>query len=375
MIYLDYSATTKCDENILDTYVKVSRDYFANSSSEYSIAYQVKELIDTATQQIADLFSVKKSEIIYTSSATESNNTAIKGMSFYENRDKLIITSTKIHSSIKETLKYMESLDYKVYFLKNDNSGRIDLDDLKNNIFNASLVTIPLISSEIGVIENLEEIKKVVKLNPRCLLHIDATQAVGKINFNMEDIDMLSLSAHKLFGIKNSALLIKKEKVNLIPLIHGGISTTRFRSGTADQASIVCMAKTLRKALENIDEKYKYVEELKLDLIKFFKKYDRVVLNSKEYTSPYILNLSFLGVKIESFIHKMEENKVYLSTKSACSNDKLLSDEVYSLYNDEQRAKTSFRISLSYKTTREEIEEFKNIFDKVYKSFINIINI
>ena len=169
MIYLDYSATTKCDENILDTYVKVSRDYFANSSSEYSIAYQVKELIDTATKQIADLFSVKKSEIIYTSSATESNNTAIKGMNFYENRDKLIITSTKIHSSIKETLKYMESLGYKVYFLKNDNSGRIDIDDLKNNIFNASLVTIPLISSEIGVIENLEEIKKLVKLNPRCL--------------------------------------------------------------------------------------------------------------------------------------------------------------------------------------------------------------
>ena len=185
---------------------------------------------------------------------------------------------------------------------------------------------------------------------------------------------MLSLSAHKLFGIKNSALLIKKEKVNLIPLIHGGISTTSFRSGTADQASIVCMAKTLRKALENIDEKYKYVEELKLDLINFFKRYDKVVLNSKEHTSPYILNLSFLNIKIESFIHKMEENKVYLSTKSACSNDKLLSDEVYSLYNDEQRAKTSFRISLSYKTTREEIEEFKNIFDKVYKSFINIIN-
>jgi len=372
MIYLDYSATTKCDKDILDTYVKVSEEYFANSSSQYLLAYQVKDLIDTATQKVADLFSVKSNEIIYTSSATEANNTAIKGIVYYQNRAKKIISSTKIHSSIKETLKYMNTLGYEVCFLKNDSTGRIDLDDLKKNIMSASLVTIPLISSEVGIIEDIEEIKKIVKTNSRCLLHVDATQAVGKILFNIDDIDMLSLSAHKLFGIKNSGMLIKKEKVNLIPLIHGGLSTTIYRSGTADQASIVCMAKTLRKAFENVEEKFHYVNKIREDLIEFFAKYEKIKLNSSTYTSPYILNLSFLGIKIESFIHKMEEEEIYLSTKSACSNDKLLSDEVYSLFNDEERAKTSFRISISYKTTKEEIIKFKDVFDKVYNLFINM---
>jgi len=359
MIYLDYSATTKCDKDILDTYNKVTEEYFANSSSLYSLGYQVKELIDTATNNIADLFSVKQNEIIYTSSATEANNMAIKGIIFYKNRDKKIITSSKIHSSIKETLKYIST-------------GRIDLEDLKNNIELSCLVTIPLVSSEVGILEDIEKIKEIVKSNSRCFLHIDATQAVGKISFNMNDIDMISLSAHKLFGIKNSGLLIKKEKVNLIPLIHGGMSNTIYRSGTADQASIACMAKTLRKSLENIDEKYEYVKNLKEDLINFFSNYENILLNSLEHTSPYILNLSFLGIKIESFIHKMEEEGIYLSTKSACSNDKSLSDEVYSLFNDEDRAKTSFRISLSYRTTKEEIKKFKEVFNKVYKLFINI---
>lgn len=372
MIYLDYSATTKCDKDILDTYVKVNENYFANSSSIYSLGYKVKELIDTATNNIADLFSVKSNEIIYTSSATESNNMAIKGIISYENRDKKIITSSKIHSSIKETLKYMESIGYKVHVLKNNLDGRINLEDLENNIMSTLLVTIPYISSEIGIIEDIETIKRIVKRNPKCFLHIDATQAIGKIKFNLEDIDMLSLSAHKLFGIKNSGLLIKKEKVKLLPLINGGMSTTLYRSGTADQASIACMAKTLRKALLNIDEKYNYVLKLKNNLIKFFSQYEDIKLNSLEFTSPYILNLSFLNIKIESFIHKMEEEEVYLSTKSACSNNQLLSDEVYSLFNDEERAKTSFRISLSYKTTEEEIEKFKEIFDKVYCFFRNI---
>jgi hypothetical protein len=372
MIYLDYSATTKCDKDILDTYNKVTEEYFANSSSLYSLGYQVKELIDTATNNIADLFSVKQNEIIYTSSATEANNMAIKGIIFYKNRDKKIITSSKIHSSIKETLKYMGTLGYDIYVLKNDSTGRIDLEDLKNNIELSCLVTIPLVSSEVGILEDIEKIKEIVKSNSRCFLHIDATQAVGKISFNMNDIDMISLSAHKLFGIKNSGLLIKKEKVNLIPLIHGGMSNTIYRSGTADQASIACMAKTLRKSLENIDEKYEYVKNLKEDLINFFSNYENILLNSLEHTSPYILNLSFLGIKIESFIHKMEEEGIYLSTKSACSNDKSLSDEVYSLFNDEDRAKTSFRISLSYRTTKEEIKKFKEVFNKVYKLFINI---
>ena len=290
MIYLDYSATTKTSDEVLDTFVKCSKEFIGNPNSLHTLGVKSKNMIDSATKQIANLLNVKENEIIYTSGASESNNLALKGIcEKYKNRGKHIITTPLEHSSIYGPIYYLKDNGYSIDCVKLDSNGQVDLEDLKNLIKEDTiLVSICAVNSEIGILQPMEEISKIVKMYPKCFLHSDMTQAIGKIPVDISDIDLVSFSAHKFFGRKGIGCLIKKEKIELTPLIHGGKSTTVYRSGTPCLPLIVSISKALRLALEHIKEKEDYVRELNIYLKEKLVGYDKVRINSNNKSIPYI---------------------------------------------------------------------------------------
>lgn len=371
MIYLDNSATTMVDDRVLETFNKVCKNYPGNSNSLHSLGIKSKELEDYATEKISNLLGVKPSEIIYTSGASESNNTVLKGVaSKYKNRGNHIITTPLEHSSVLETCKYLESKGFIIDYVKIKDNGLIDIEDLERLLTdNTILVSVAYVDSELGIRQEIDTISKIVKKHPKCYFHVDATQAIGKIKVDPTSIDFISMSAHKIFGLKGIGLLIKKDNIVIDNLIHGGKSTTIYRSGTPALPLICSLMKALELVIPNIDKNYEYVSSLSRKIKDNLKKYDNIHINSTENSIPYIINFSVIGVKPETFIHTMEEEDIYLSTKSACSTSDV-SLSVDSIYHNREISMSSIRISLSYKNTEEEIDKFIKTFDKIYNKLV-----
>lgn len=371
MIYLDNSATTMVDDRVLETFNKVCKNYPGNSNSLHSLGIKSKELEDYATEKISNLLGVKPSEIIYTSGASESNNTVLKGVaSKYKNRGNHIITTYLEHSSVLETCKYLENKGFIIDYVKIKDNGLIDIDDLERLLTdNTILVSVAYVDSELGIRQDIDTISKIVKKHPKCYFHVDATQTIGKIKVDPTSIDFISMSAHKIFGLKGIGLLIKKDNIVIDNLIHGGKSTTIYRSGTPALPLICSLMKALELVIPNIDKNYEYVSSLSRKIKDNLKKYDNIHINSTENSIPYIINFSVIGVKPETFIHTMEEEDIYLSTKSACSTSDI-SLSVDSIYHNREISMSSIRISLSYKNTTEEIDKFIKVFDKIYNKLV-----
>lgn len=369
MIYLDYSASTPVNKEVLESFNKVCTDFPGNPNSLHTLGVKASQLIESSTLQIANILGVKSSEIIYTSGASESNNMALKGICLkYSNRGKHIITTNYEHSSIYGPISYLQSIGYDVDFVNSNEFGLIDLKHLESLIREDTiLVSVNAINSEIGIIQQINDIGLIVKEHPKCFYHVDITQAVGKIKLDLTNVDLASLTAHKFFGLKGIGILVKKEKISLEPLINGGKSTSIYRSGTPSHPLIVSISKALRLATMNLEENYKYVTLLNTKVRNALSKYEDVYINSNEKCLPHILNISVVGIKPETFLHALEEKEVYISTQTACSSEKSLSKSVLSLTNDEKRASSSIRISLSYITTNEEVDKFIEIFDECYK--------
>ena len=374
MIYLDYSATTPIDKEVLDTFNKASLEYWGNPNSMHNLGVKAKELIDASTEQIASILGVKPEEIIYTSGASEANNLAVLGIcEKYKNRGHHIITTDFEHSSVFGPVSFLQKNGYDVDFVKTDEQGKVDIENLKSLIRDDTiLVSITAVSSELGIIEDVESIGKLLKKYPKLFFHVDATQAIGKFKIDFTNIDLVSFSAQKFFGIKGVGALIKKEGINVEPLIHGGKSTTIYRSGTPATQLIASMAKAMRLVNVDLDKHYEYVSKLNKKIRTELLKYPKVKINSPEDALPYILNISVLGVKPESMQHALESDEVYVSTQTACSVKNAESSAVYALTHDHERSKSSIRISLSFKTTEKEINEFLKIFDKHYNKLTNI---
>ena len=372
MIYLDYSATTPVSEEVLKSFCEVSRKYIGNPNSLHRLGTEANEMINKATNQIAKLLNVKPSEIIYTSGSSESNNLAIKGIAEkYKNRGNHIITTPFEHSSINGPLNYLSDNGFEVDIVKLDENGLVDIENLKSLIKDTTiLVSINSVNSEIGLRQPIEEIGEILKEYPKLFFHVDMTQSIGKINIPLDNVDLMSFSAHKIYGIKGIGCLIKKEGINLEPLIHGGKSTTIYRSGTPATGLICSISKALRLALNNLDEKYNHVLEINKYLKENLKKYENVYINSNDYSIPFMLNISVIGIKPETLLHALEQDEIYISTQSACSSNTTLSKAVLSLTNDKKRAESSVRISLSALTTKEEIDTFLKSFDKIYNNLV-----
>ena len=374
MIYLDYSATTPVNEEVLNSFTLACNKYPGNPNSLHKLGIEAKSMIEKATNQIADIMKVKPEEIIYTSGSSESNNLAIKGIcSMYQNRGKHIITTDLEHSSIYGPIEYLVNQGFKVSYVRLDDEGRVDLNHLKELIREDTiLVTICSVNSEIGIEQPVNEIGKLLSNYPKCYFHVDMTQAVGKINVNCSNIDLVSFSAHKFFGLKGIGVLIKKERIEIESIIHGGKSTTKYRSGTPALPLIVTLAKSLRLATTNLNYEYNHVFELNKYLRDNLSKYEHVRINSPLNAIPHILNISVINVKPETMLHALEEYDIYISTQSACSSGKAESRAVYACTKDMECATSSLRISISKLTTKEEITEFLKAFEHCYNTLTNL---
>ena len=367
MIYLDYSATTPVNKEVIDTYSRVCSEFIGNPNSLHKLGVEAKKLIDASTKQIANILGVSPNEIIYTSGSSESNNMAIKGVcSRYSNRGKHIITTNLEHSSIVAPLNYLQNNGFEVDFVKLDENGLVDLEDLKRLMRDDTLlVTICSVNSEVGVRQDLKAISEIVRSNPKTIFHSDVTQSIGKEKIDLSVVDMASISCQKFYGMKGIGCLIKRENLVIEPLIHGGKSTTVFRSGTPATPLIASFAKALRLAYEDFDNKLKHVVELNKYLKDKLNELD-VYINSNDYCLPHIVNISLKNIKSEVMLHALEEHDIYISTQTACSTGNY-SASVYAVTKDKEKASRSIRISLSYLTTKEEIDTFIRVLNDCIK--------
>lgn len=364
MIYLDYSATTMVNSEVLDSFVKCSKNFIGNANSIHKLGLESKKLMDKSAQQVANLLKVKSDEVIFTSSASEANNMALKGIAeSYKNRGSHIITTKLEHSSILETCKYLENIGYEISYLDVDSNGKVDLNNLKKLIRKDTiLVSISHVNSEVGIKQDVNEIGKFLHDNyKKIFFHVDGTQSIGKIPVDLNNIDLFTFSAHKIYGLKGVACLIKKHNVSLTPLINGGKSQSELRSGTPAVALYVSLAKALRLQLENLDKKTEYVNNLNKFLKDELLKIDKVTINSKDTSIPHIVNISIKGIKPEVMLHALEQEEIYISTKTACSKTSSTSTALLALGYKEEIASTSIRISLSHLTTKEELQTFLKI--------------
>jgi len=353
MVYLDYSATTKASLNVLDKFYEVESKYYANPNSNHKIGKEAKMEISNSIKSICDCFRIKEKELIFTSGASESNNTVLKGVMVNH-----IITTKLEHSSIITPVGYLQTKGIRVSFVKLDENGLVDIDNLKELITDEeTLVSIGAVNSETGIRQNIEEIGILLKKYSNVLFHSDITQIVGKDEFDLSNIDLASFSMHKIFGFKGIGGLIKKEHVRFTPLIHGGKSTSIFRSGTPQTGLIVSSGVAVCEAFSDLDKKYQMVLELNNYLREQIK--DLVIFNSNDYSIPHILNFSIKGISSDDALEYFSNNDIFISSKTACSSGNY-SFVINTLYKDMERAETSVRVSISYMTTKEEIDIFIN---------------
>lgn len=369
MVYLDYSATTPINPEVLKTFDKVSLEYPGNANSLHELGRKSADLMNASVKQIADILKVNSDEIILTSGASEANNLAILGIILkYKNRGKHILTTKLEHSSVSETVKFLESFGYMVEYLNLLSDGKIDLEDLKNKLTNETvLVSICQVNSEIGIMQDVNQIGEILKEYPRVIFHVDGTQAIGKIKVDLTNIDLYSFSGHKIYGLKGIGCLVKKRGIELVPIIHGGKSQTIYRSGTPMPALYASFAKALRLIYADFDSKYSHIVKLHDFLINELLKIDLIHVNSNKKCIPQIINFSIQGIKPETMLHALSEKDIYISTKTACSEDNSLSESVLALTKNKDLAKSSLRISISYLTTEEEIKYFLKVLQEKIK--------
>lgn len=375
-LYLDYAANTPVDRDVLNTFNDVTLKYFANPNSTHKLGKEVNEKINETTNNILNMFKKETNlnedtEIIYTSGSSESNNLAIKGVAqSYKENGKHIISTFLEHSSVSSPLTYLKEQGYEIDIVNIDSDGKIDLEHLKSLIRKDTiLVSVCYVDSEVGTVQPIEEIAKILKEYPNCFLHVDATQAIGKIRPNFKDVDLITFAPHKFNGLNGFGELLKRKDIVLEPLINGGASTSIYRSGTPVVGQICALEKALDITFKNFNDRQKYVTKLNNKLRDGLSKYKNVKINTKSNENPFILNISVTGVKATEFKNKLEDYGVCVSIKSACTVTITPSRIVLAMTHDRKRALASWRISLSHLVKEEEIDEFLNIFDKCYKYF------
>ena len=375
MIYLDYSATTPIGFEVLDTYNKTSKDFFGNPNSLHELGIKSKNLMNSATKQIAEIFNIHEGEITYTGGATQANNMALIGAAMhYHKRGKHIIVSKLEHPSIYAICDYLESLGFEISYVNNDKDGLIDFDNLRSLMRQDTiLVSICAVNSELGIRQPLKMIRQIIKKeNPNTILHSDMTQAIGKVSISMHDVDLATFTAHKIYGPKGIGVLYKSNNTPLAPILFGSGKMNMLNPGTPAVPLIVALSKAVRLATTDIEKRERFIERLNLKIVDALKKYNGVMINKTKYCIPHILNISLRNIKAETFLHALEEFEVYVSSNTACSSA-TLSSSVMAVYNDKVRASSTIRISLSHLTTTDEVNKFISYFDEIYKKLSGLI--
>lgn len=365
MIYLDYASHTNIDTDILQAMIEDAKNYPISVNSLYQGENSGFDKYNEYVNNLKKITTLLDYDFVLTSSASESNNLAIKGCAMsYKGFGKHIISTPYEHSSISGSLNYLVAQGFQVDYVDIDENGFIDVSSLKKLLKeNTILVTFASVNSETGHIQDLENLAKIIKSYPNALIHVDATQSFGKLNINYDCADFISFSAHKLYGPTSGCggLFVRHNKL-LTPQIDGGKSMTPFRSSTPDLIMMGAMYRACEKLFRNIDTNYTYVKNLQTKLLNFINT-NNFAINS-DLNNPFILNISTNknGISIQENLAK---KGIFISTKSSCSAKASIPKSVYAIYNDRLRAKNSIRISLSHKTSSNDVDSFIKILGEI----------
>jgi cysteine desulfurase len=362
-IYFDFGATTPLDPRVLDAMLPYFTQEFGNPHSRtHEFGWSTEEAVENARKHVAALIGANPKEIIFTSGATESNNTALKGVArFYKATKNHVITTQTEHKCILDTCRNLEEEGFKVTYLPVQKNGIIDLKQLEEAITpQTAIVSTMLVNNEIGVIQPIREIGEICRKHD-VFFHTDAAQALGKIDIdvNRDNIDLMSMSSHKIYGPKGMGALYmrrKQPRVRLQPLINGGGQERGIRSGTLAPALVVGFGEACRVAKEEMERDYEHIKKLSKRLYDGIMSIEHVELNGDlEKRYPGNLNVSFSFVEGESLLMALKH--VALSSGSACTSASLEPSYVLrALGVNEELAHTSLRFGIGRFTTEEEID-------------------
>lgn len=366
-IYLDYAADTPPDARVLSVYADTARTRFANPNSAHAWGAAAKNAVDEALLQIAALLHVSPEGLILTSGASEANNLAVKGLAFANRRRGRHIVSTFLeHSSVSGALTFLQEQGWEIDLVNLNPDGAVDLDHLRSLLREDTvLCAVCAVDSELGTVQPVHEIAEILADHPGCLLHVDATQAIGKLPFDCSGIDTVSFAPHKFFGLKGCGVLYRAKGAVMEPLIHGGASTTVYRSGTPDAPAAAACAKALALAVTGLDERVETVRARNRQLRAGLANNLRVRINSPENAVPHILNLSVSGIKGGEMQRMLDARGIAVSVKSACSVPNTPSRAVMAITHDRKNALSSWRISLSHLTTEQEIDRLLTVLEEI----------
>lgn len=371
--YFDNAATTAVFPEVKNLMIKLMEEDYGNPSSLHMKGVEAEKYIKTATSQIAKELKCQEKEIVFTSGGTEANNLAIIGGAMAHRRaGKHIITSEIEHASVSATMDFLVKEGYEVSIVGVDSEGKLKLDELKATLRpDTILVSVMYVNNEIGAIEPIEEIGKIIKeYNQSILFHVDAVQAFGKLRFTPKKLmaDLVSVSGHKIHGPKGSGVLYIKDKTLIRPILYGGGQQKAMRSGTENVPAIAGMGLAAELMYKNHEAKMEHISNLKNSFIDKVTKLENVFNNSGE--APHIASITFVGIRSEVMLHALEDKGIYVSSGSACSSNKPhISNVLKAIGLDSTKLESTLRFSFSEFNTMEQVDYAVQMIEEILPVF------
>lgn len=377
MIYLDNASTTKMYDEVLDTYINISKENYYNASAMYSCGLNSKNLINNSRSCILKALGATNYDIIFTGSATESNNMVI--MTHANKKNKNFVFSISEHPSVYNVAKELEYKGLDVRYARLTKDGRVDIEHFKSVVDeNTCFVSIMHVCNETGAVNNIKELVSIAKSkNKSVIFHSDGVQAFMKIPVNLANlgVDMYTISSHKVNGPKGLGALLIKKGANINPLIYGGGQENNKRSGTENVAGICAFAKAVEINNNNLSTEYDRISILKQKLYDGLKDIDNFVCYTNiDGFSPYILECSFVGVRAETMLHMLEESDILISNGSACSSKKQGNRILDGMGLSAKEVESSIRMSLGHETTNEDIDIVINKIINANNNYLKMTN-
>ncbi|MHB7942872.1 cysteine desulfurase family protein [Staphylococcus capitis] len=374
-VYADYAATTPVKTEVVDAMMEIYKEHYGNPSSIHSIGRDARKYLDQSRRKVAQLLGAKPHEVIFTSGATESNNTAIKGLvKANEQLGNHIITSKIEHHSVLHVFEQLEREGYDVTYLDVDDTGAVDLDQLRETITDKTiLVSIMFVNNEVGTVQNMYDIEDIIA-ETNALFHVDAVQAIGHLEIDFHDfkIDTMSVTGHKFGGPKGAGILLVKDHTPLEFNQLGGEQETKRRAGTENVPQIVGLTKALELAVQHRDANNVHLMNLKdLFLVSLQERAIPFELNgSMTDSTGHILNLYFPFIDVETMLTLLDLSNVYVSSGSACTAGSTTPSHVLAaMFEDEERAKHSVRFSFNEQMNEQQIKYIVAEIHKIYHKF------
>lgn len=372
MYYFDHSATTKPHKEVLDTFVKVNEAYYANPASLHEMGVDSHMLLSRARKQIADMLKTEENKVIFTSGGTESNHFAIHGLARnLQSRGRHIITSNIEHPSVLESMKQLEKQGFEVDIIPVNDKGIISVADVKERLRKDTiLVSVMHINNEIGSIQPIEQLAKIIHQHSRALFHVDAVQSFGKypVSFPILGADVLTLSGHKFNGLKGTGIVAWTGHVSFEPTIVGGGQEFGLRSGTVPVPQAVAFAKAMRMAFENQASMHTTYKMWNEKLRNFISGIKDIRILSPDDAAAHILTISVRNIKGEVLVNALQARDIIVTTSSACSSKQTkISHVIKAIGLPDDYTKGVIRISMGTSNSDEQIDHFIENFTAIIK--------